>query len=65
MRNRVRAPECSSCSCQQRWIGESSTGNLPGVSVACYNLCAEDLAPGGDMGRLTVFTTIEAMNKEA
>jgi len=27
-------------------------------------LCAEDLAPGGDVGRLTVFTkaALEAMN---
>jgi large subunit ribosomal protein L4e len=31
--------------------------NLPGVDcVAAKDLCAEDLAPGGDMGRLTVFT---------
>ena len=31
--------------------------NLPGVNiVAAKDLCAEDLAPGGDMGRLTVFT---------
>ena len=31
--------------------------NLPGVDVvAAKDLCAEDLAPGGDLGRLTVFT---------
>ena len=39
--------------------------NLPGVDVvAAKDLCAEDLAPGGDVGRLTVFTTsaLEAMN---
>ena len=31
--------------------------NLPGVDVvAARDLCAEDLAPGGDIGRLTVFT---------
>ena len=31
--------------------------NLPGVDVvAAKDLCAEDLAPGGDIGRLTVFT---------
>jgi len=31
--------------------------NIPGVNiVAAKDLCAEDLAPGGDMGRLTVFT---------
>ncbi len=31
--------------------------NLPGVDVvAAKDLCAEDLAPGGDVGRLTVFT---------
>ena len=39
--------------------------NLPGVDVvAAKDLCAEDLAPGGDLGRLTVFTkaALEAMN---
>ncbi len=39
--------------------------NLPGVDVvAAKDLCAEDLAPGGDIGRLTVFTTaaLGAMN---
>lgn len=39
--------------------------NLPGVDVvAACNLSAEDLAPGGDMGRLTVFTkaALEALN---
>jgi len=39
--------------------------NLPGVDVvAAKDLCAEDLAPGGDVGRLTVFTkaALEAMN---
>ena len=39
--------------------------NLPGVDVvAVKDLCAEDLAPGGDIGRLTVFTktALEAMN---
>ena len=31
--------------------------NLPGVDVvAAKDLSAEDLAPGGDLGRLTVFT---------
>ena len=31
--------------------------NLPGVDVVtAKDLCAEDLAPGGDMGRLTVWT---------
>ncbi len=31
--------------------------NVPGVDVvASKDLCAEDLAPGGDMGRLTVWT---------
>ena len=38
--------------------------NVPGVDVvAAKDLCAEDLAPGGDMGRLTVWTkaAIEAM----
>lgn len=34
-----------------------AAGNLPGVDVvAAKDLCAEDLAPGGDVGRLTVFT---------
>ncbi len=34
-----------------------AANNLPGVDcVAAKDLCAEDLAPGGDMGRLTVFT---------
>ncbi|MCH1541107.1 MAG: 50S ribosomal protein L4 [Candidatus Poseidonia sp.] len=39
--------------------------NLPGVDVvAAKDLCAEDLAPGGDVGRLTVFTksALEALN---
>ena len=39
--------------------------NLPGVDVvAAKDLSAEDLAPGGDMGRLTVFTAaaVEALN---
>ena len=32
--------------------------NLPGVDVvAARDLSAEDLAPGGDLGRLTVFTS--------
>ena len=38
--------------------------NVPGVDVvAAKDLCADDLAPGGDMGRLTVWTkaAIEAM----
>ncbi len=38
--------------------------NVPGVDVvAAKDLCAEDLAPGGDLGRLTVWTrqAIEAM----
>ena len=38
--------------------------NVPGIDVvAAKNLCAEDLAPGGDMGRLTVWTksAIEAL----
>ena len=38
--------------------------NVPGVDVvAAKDLCAEDLAPGGDVGRLTVWTTaaIKAM----
>ena len=38
--------------------------NVPGVDVvAAKDLCAEDLAPGGDMGRLTVWTkaAIKAM----
>ena len=39
--------------------------NLPGVDVvAARDLSAEDLAPGGDLGRLTVFTktAVEALN---
>ena len=39
--------------------------NLPGVDVvAAKDLNAEDLAPGGDIGRLTVFTksALEALN---
>jgi large subunit ribosomal protein L4e len=39
--------------------------NLPGVDVvAVKDLSAEDLAPGGDLGRLTVFTktAVEALN---
>ena len=38
--------------------------NVPGVDVvAAKDLCAEDLAPGGDLGRLTVWTksAIEVM----
>ena len=34
-----------------------AAGNVPGVDVvAAKDLCAEDLAPGGDAGRLTVWT---------
>ena len=43
----------------------SAARNLPGVDVvAACNLSAEDLAPGGDVGRLTVFTkaAVEALN---
>ena len=39
--------------------------NIPGVDVvAARDLSAEDLAPGGDLGRLTVFTkaAVEALN---
>ena len=39
--------------------------NLPGVDVvAAKDLSAEHLAPGGDLGRLTVFTkaAVEALN---
>ena len=39
--------------------------NLPGVDVvAARDLNAEDLAPGGDVGRLTVFTktALEELN---
>ena len=38
--------------------------NVPGVDVvAAKDLCAEDLAPGGDFGRLTVWTksAVEAL----
>ena len=38
--------------------------NLPGVDVVtAKDLCAEDLAPGGDLGRLTVWTksAVEAL----
>ncbi len=36
----------------------SAARNLPGVDVvSAKDLCAEDLAPGGDPGRLTVFTS--------
>jgi large subunit ribosomal protein L4e len=38
--------------------------NIPGVDVvSAKDLCAEDLAPGGDLGRLTVWTrsAIEAL----
>jgi len=43
---------------------ERAARNLPGVDVVtAKDLCAEDLAPGGDMGRLTVWTktAIEAL----
>ena len=34
-----------------------AAANVPGVDVvATKDLCAEDLAPGGDAGRLTVWT---------
>ena len=41
-----------------------AASNVPGVDVVvAKDLCAEDLAPGGDPGRLTVWTkqAIEAM----
>ena len=43
---------------------EKAARNLPGVDVVtAKDLCAEDLAPGGDMGRLTIWTksAIEAL----
>ena len=43
---------------------DKAARNLPGVDVVtAKDLCAEDLAPGGDMGRLTVWTksAIEAL----
>ena len=42
----------------------TAASNVPGVDVVvAKDLCAEDLAPGGDPGRLTVWTkqAIEAM----
>ncbi len=69
MRNRVRKTPKSVLLVVANKDGLAKAArNLPGVNVvAARNLCAEDLAPGGDMGRLTVFTknAIEAMNKEA
>jgi large subunit ribosomal protein L4e len=39
--------------------------NVPGVDViATKDLCAEDLAPGGDIGRLTVWTESAIMELE-
>ena len=43
---------------------DKAARNLPGVDVVTSkDLCAEDLAPGGDLGRLTVWTksAIEAL----
>ncbi len=43
---------------------DKAARNIPGVDVvAAKDLCAEDLAPGGDMGRLTVWTksAVEAL----
>ncbi|MBI88332.1 MAG: 50S ribosomal protein L4 [Euryarchaeota archaeon] len=43
---------------------EKAARNIPGVDVvSAKDLCAEDLAPGGDLGRLTVWTkaAVEAL----
>ncbi|RAH06460.1 MAG: 50S ribosomal protein L4 [Methanobacteriota archaeon] len=43
---------------------ERAARNIPGVDVvSAKDLCAEDLAPGGDLGRLTVWTkaAVEAL----
>ena len=43
---------------------DKAARNLPGVDVVTSkDLCAEDLAPGGDLGRLTIWTksAIEAL----
>ena len=66
MRGRVhKTPKSILLVAKQKAGLAQAARNLPGVDVvAVSDLCAEDLAPGGDIGRLTVFTktALEAMN---
>ncbi|MEF8832817.1 MAG: 50S ribosomal protein L4 [Candidatus Thermoplasmatota archaeon] len=44
-------------------VGRRAFSNLPGVTVKTpHNLTIDDMAPGGDMGRLTLFS-VKAVNK--
>ncbi len=61
---RRRTPKSVLLVVAQRDGLDRAAANIPGVDVvAAKDLCAEDLAPGGDPGRLTVWTksAIEAM----
>ena len=59
---KVKAGEDGRCLSGSRAVVEGLDVVLSGLAVK--DLCAEDLAPGGDIGRLTVFTkaALEAMN---
>ena len=65
MRGRkVRTPKSVLLVVSSREGLHKAASNVPGVDVVvAKDLCAEDLAPGGDPGRLTVWTrpAIEAM----
>ena len=65
MRGRkVRTPKSVLLVVSSREGLHKAASNIPGVDVVvAKDLCAEDLAPGGDPGRLTVWTrpAIEAM----
>ena len=58
MRGRVHKQPKSALIVVASKDGLARAENLPGVDVvAARDLSAEDLAPGGDLGRLTVFTS--------
>ena len=64
---RRRTPRSILLVVAQRDALAKAARNVPGVDVVvAKDLCAEDLAPGGDAGRLTVWTkaAIEALGIE-
>ena len=66
MRGRVRkTPKSILLVVKEKTGLAQAARNLPGVDVvSARDLSAEHLAPGGDVGRLTVFTqdAVEALN---
>ena len=64
MRGRNTGPQEHTAVVAQKGSLDKAARNLPGVDVVTSkDLCAEDLAPGGDLGRLTIWTksAVEAL----